>query len=165
MNTTDASIRLAFDALQSRYIAAVDRQRMEDWLQTFASDEHAAYICNSAENVEGGLGIAWILDDCHARLQDRVTFVTKVWKGTYTPYKTRHVVQCTSWKSGPDETCFSFESNFIVTYTSSDIRGTETLATGVYLDTVRFEADGLKFLKKEVIVDNPILQRYLVFPL
>lgn len=165
MNTMDMATRFAFDALQSRYIAAVDRQRMDDWLATFSTDEQASYICTSAENVEGGLGIAWILDDCRDRLHDRVTFVTKVWSGTYSAHRTRHVVQCTSWKPGAEDGSFVFESNFIVTYSAADIRGTEILATGTYQDTVRFEAGELKFLRKEVVVDNHVLQRYLVFPL
>ena len=165
MNTVDTTTRFAFDTLQSTYVAAVDNQRMDDWLKTFSVDESASYVCTSAENLEGGLGIAWILDDCHARLEDRVTFVTRVWDGTYSAHRTRHVVQCTSWKPGPDDESYAFESNFIVTYTASDIRGTEILATGIYRDIVRFEAAGLRFLKKEVVVDNPVLQRYLVFPL
>lgn len=164
MSEVSFEVLMAFDSLQSQYVAAVDKQDMDGWLGTFADDESAAYVCTTAENVEAGLKIAWILDDCRARLLDRVTFVRKVWTGTYAAHRTRHVSQRTAWKPS-EEGYFAVESNFIVTYTAADVRGTEVFATGIYQDLVRFEGGRLKFMKKQVVVDCPILNRYLVFPL
>ena len=164
MSEVPLEVLMAFDSLQSQYVSAIDRQNMDGWLQTFANDESAAYVCTTAENVEAGFGVAWILDDCRARLLDRVTIVTKVWAGTYTAHRTRHVTQRTSWKAANAEH-FAFESNFIVTYSSAEVRRTEVFATGVYHDIVRFENGKLRFMKKQAVVDGPILNRYLVFPL
>ena len=164
MSAVPFEVLMAFDTLQSRYIAALDKQYMPGWIDTFSNDESSAYICTTAENVEAGLRVAWILDDCRARLHDRVTFVDKVWAGTYNVHRTRHVTQRTSW-TALEKQDFAFESNFIVTYSSADVRRTEVFATGVYHDVVRFEAGELKFVKKQVVVDGHILNRYLVFPL
>ena len=164
MSEVPFEVLMAFDSLQSQYVAAIDKQSMDGWLQTFANDESAAYVCTTAENVEAGLRIAWILDACRARLLDRVTFVNKVWAGTYSAHRTRHVTQRTSWKAA-DAEHFAFESNFIVTYSSADVRRTEVFATGVYHDIVRFENGKLRFMKKQAVVDGHILNRYLVFPL
>ena len=164
MSAVPFEVLMEFDALQGRYVAALDKQDMDGWLDTFCNDESAAYICTTAENVEAGFRVAWILDDCRARLHDRVTFVNKVWVGTYNVHRTRHVTQrtsCTALEAGD----FAFKSNLIVTYSSADVRRTEVFASGVYHDVVRFEAGELKFMKKEVVVDGHILNRYLVFPL
>ena len=64
-----------------------------------------------------------------------------------------------------DEGLFAFESSFIVTYCSADVRRTEVFATGAYHDLVRFETGELKFMKRQAVVDNHIVNRYLVFPL
>ena len=84
--------------------------------------------------------------------------------GYVSAHRTRHVSQRTAWKPS-EEGYFAVESNFIVTYTGHDVRGTEVFATGIYQDLVRFEIWQLKFMKKQVVVDCPILNRYLVFPL
>ena len=165
MSMLDFSVLNAFDVLQCKYIAALDHQKMKDWLETFSKEDSTSYICTTAENSEGGFELAWILDDCRARLEDRVTFVTKIWAGTYSAHRTRHLCQRTSWKA-LDENRLEFESNFLVTYTATDLRQTEVFATGVYRDIVSHDETGeMKFLKKEVIVDTHILHRYLVFPL
>ncbi|MCG3775775.1 MAG: hypothetical protein JW395_2619 [Nitrospira sp.] len=164
MTSVNVDVLMAFDALQGQYAAALDKQRMQDWLATFSNDESAAYVCTTAENVEAGFKIAWILDDCRARLLDRVTFVTKVWAGTYNEHRTRRVAQRTAWNP-LDDGQFAFESSFIATYCSADVRRAEVFATGTYNDVVRFEAGELKFMKRQVIVDGHILNRYLVYPL
>ena len=101
---------------KSSYIAALDSKDMHGWLDTFAAD--GSYICIAAENEESGLPLALMMDDCHERLEDRVTYVTKVWAGTFEDYQTRHFVQriaCTP--KGGD--LYETVSNFTVFYTDS----------------------------------------------
>ena len=164
MSVIDIETLAAIDGLQVRYLAALDAQNMADWLATFSEDEGASYICTTAESVEADLRVALILDDCRARLKDRVTYVTKIWAGTYTEHRTRHFVQRTECRRA-EENLFEVKSNFMVTYTSSETLRAEVLATGVYLDRIGIEANGARFLSKKAITDTHVLHRYLVYPL
>lgn len=156
------------DELQARYIAALDNKRFDDWVASFTEAPEASYICTTAENVEHNLPLAWIMDDCHARLEDRVTFITKIWAGTYTDYRTRHFVQRTACRqidgAGTDGV-YEVETNFMILYTPADTGRAEVFADGVYRDRVRISGDDAVFLEKTAITDTPVVQRYVVFPL
>jgi 3-phenylpropionate/cinnamic acid dioxygenase small subunit len=164
MTSIAADVLSKIDELQVRYIAALDSKRMNDWLATFTTDADTSYICTTAESVEADLPLALMLDDCHARLEDRVSFITKIWAGTYSDYRTRHFIQRTACRA-TDDGLFEVETNFSVSYTPSDTGRAETFATGVYLDRVMVGADGASFRSKKVITDNAAVERYVVYPL
>jgi len=149
------------DALQTRYIAALDSKDMAGWLDTFASD--GSYICIANENEESGLPLALMMDDCHERLEDRVTYVTKVWAGTFEDYQTRHFVQriaCTP--KGGD--LYETVSNFTVFYTDS-AGNTGTLVCGRYVDKIVLGSGGAKLKSRRAVMDTNVAPRYIVYPL
>lgn len=164
MKLTRAEVIERIDALQLRYISALDSKKMQDWLATFSSQPDASYICTTAESVEANLPLALILDDCHARLEDRVTFVTQVWAGTYTDYRTRHFVQRTLVREAGDGV-YDVESNYLILYTVTDTNRSEVFSNGVYLDRIRMTPAGAEFVSKKVIADSSVVQRYVVFPM
>nr|ART38058.1 F126 [uncultured bacterium] len=149
------------DALQTRYIAALDSKDMAGWLDTFASD--GSYICIANENEESGLPLALMMDDCHERLEDRVTYVTKVWAGTFEDYQTRHFVQriaCTP--KGGD--LYETVSNFTVFYTDS-AGNTGTLVCGRYVDQIVLGSGGAKLKSRRAVMDTNVAPRYIVYPI
>jgi len=149
------------DALQTRYIAALDGKDMPGWLDTFASD--GSYICIAAENEAAGLPLALMMDDCHERLEDRVTYVTKVWAGTFEDYQTRHFVQriaCTA--KGGD--LYETVSNFTVFYTDS-AGNTGTLVCGRYVDQIVLGSGGAKLKSRRAVMDTNVAPRYIVYPI
>lgn len=152
------------DALQLAYIDALDSHDMRAWLATFSKVPEASYLCTTGENVDAALPIAFIMDDCHARLEDRVTFVDKVWRGTYQFYQTRHMVQrvrCT--RAGPNQ--FQVKTNFIVCFSSEENGIAELLTTGVYLDEIELNSKEALFRSKRAITDTSVLPHYIVYPL
>jgi len=161
---TKPEVLAAIDALQLRYIGALDDKDMSGWLATFSTQADAAYFLTTAQNVDENLPLGLIHDDNHARLEDRVTFVTKIWAGTYQDYQTRHFVQrtaCRDLGNGLHEV----ESNFMILYTPADTGRAEVFADGVYLDCIQVEGDSAVFVSKKAITDTPVVQRYVVFPL
>jgi 3-phenylpropionate/cinnamic acid dioxygenase small subunit len=164
MSSVAADVLSKIDELQVRYIAALDGKRMNDWLATFTTDADASYICTTAENVEAGLPLALMLDDCHARLQDRVSFITRIWAGTYTDYRTRHFIQRTACRP-LDDGLYETETNFSISYVPGDTGRAEMFATGVYLDRIAVGPEGAAFRSKKVVTDNAVVERYVVFPL
>jgi 3-phenylpropionate/cinnamic acid dioxygenase small subunit len=150
------------DELQARYIDALDNKAMDRWLDAF--DAQGSYICRTAEAEDAGLPVSLILDDCRARLEDRVKFVTQVWSGTYQDYRTRHLTQRIAYRE-VSPGLFAVRSNFIVTYTSKDGGRSEVFTSGVYLDQVVVEGGRARFRSKIAITDVPILPHYMVYPL
>jgi anthranilate 1,2-dioxygenase small subunit len=156
----DPTVLLQIDALQMKYLAALDRRDLDAWLACFA--EEASYTCITRENSDANLPVALMLDDCRARLKDRVKFVNEVWSGTFEDYATRHFVQrfeCTQAEDGG----LSVLSNFMVSYTNR--RGaSDILVTGVYEDDIGLRHEGACFRAKRAVLDTVTTPRYLVYP-
>ena len=156
----DLAVLAQVDDLQMMYLSALDRHDLEGWLNCFA--EEASYTCITRENDEAGLPVALMLDDCRARLKDRVKFVNEVWSGTFEDYTTRHFVQrfkCTTATDGGIKVL----SNFMVSYTNR--RGaSDILVTGVYQDEIQIANGGPLFKSKRAVLDTVTTPRYLVYP-
>lgn len=150
------------DDLQRRYAAALDRRDLAAWLDCFSQDSASAYFCTAAENVDNGLQIALMYDDCRARLEDRVTFITKVWAGTFQPYRTRHFVQRigTPTRSGGQ---LHVVSNFSIAITPEG-GSSSLLAVGQYEDDIVLDRGEPRFLRKRAVYDTTVLPRYIVYP-
>lgn len=158
----NADVLNAIDALQARYITALDTQDMTGWLATFSTDPAASYICISAENDQRGLPIALMLDDNRGRLEDRVSIVTKVWTGTYQAYRTRHFVQRLECREAGPRTC-EVTSNFLLAMTPQG-GVSSLLTTGVYRDLVEVSPTGALLRQRRAVYDADALPRYVVFP-
>ena len=127
----------SLDVLQA-YISALDGKAMKAWLDTFDDDPDASYICTARNDVECGLKVAMMLDDCRDRLIDRCTFIEDIWAGTFQDYRTRHFAQRVTAERRED---------------------------GTYEDIIRMDGGRCRFLSRTAVTDNSVLPRYLVFPL
>jgi len=156
---TDADTLARIDALQTRYARALDAKDMAGWTGCFG--EEASYVCIARENVEQDLPVAIMMDDSLARIRDRVTYIEKVWSGTFEDYQTRHFVQRVGCVArGP---LIAVESNFIVAYTNARGRS-EILVAGTYEDEIELRDGEARFRAKKAILDTVTTPRYLVYP-
>ncbi len=156
----DAATLARIDALQQRYARVLDARDMAGWAGCFG--ENASYICIPRENVEQDLPVALMMDDSLARIHDRVTYIAKVWVGTFEDYQTRHFVQridCA--RRGPG--LVAVESNFMVAYTSARGRS-EILVAGTYEDAIELGPGDATFRAKKAVLDTVTTPRYLVYP-
>jgi len=160
----DPHVLAQIDDLQVRYATALDDRDMQRWLETFLEVPEASYICTNAEAKKAGHRTAMMLDDCYARIQDRVTFITKIWVGTFQDYQTRHVVQRLQVKL-EDDGCYRVRSSFLCSYTPEETGRTSLLASGIYEDVVVVKPDGARFLSRTAIFDANVLSHYLIYPL
>ena len=153
------------DALQNRYITALDGKDLAGWADCFSQADDASYICRSAENEANGWPIALMLDDCRARIEDRIMFITKIWVGTFQDYRTRHFVQRVACEraGGAAGGLWRVRSHFSIEYTLDPSRS-QTLATGVYEDIVEINGAEARFRSKKAIYDTPVLPQYIVYP-
>jgi len=103
-----------------------------------------------------------MLDDSRARLEDRVSIVTKVWAGTYQAYRTRHFFQRLACREAAPGR-FEVMSNFSIAMTPEG--GVSTLlTTGVYRDLIEVTPAGALLRQRRAVYDADALPRYVVFP-
>jgi 3-phenylpropionate/cinnamic acid dioxygenase small subunit len=164
MTRLNADELTLIDELQASYIDALDRKNLDRWLNSFAEDPDASYTCISRDNVERGLKVAMMLDDCRDRLIDRCTFIDKIWAGTFQDYRTRHFVQRV-FAGRREDGLIDMRSHFSVLYTPDDTGISDLLVAGTYEDVIRIENDRGVFFSRNAITDTAVLPRYLVFPL
>ena len=93
-----------------------------------------------------------------------MTYVTKIWAGTFQNYQTRHLTQPLRTRLLDRETV-EMTSGFVVYYTAEESGVTEVLVSGEYEDVVRLGPAGARFFSKKTILDTSVLPRYLVYPL
>ena len=162
MKTVAADILAQIDALQAEYVHALDNKDFHRWVDTFDTAEDTSYICTAAENEDHNLPIALMYDDCRLRIEDRVTFIEKIWVGTFQDYRSRHFIQPTRCEQSGDNT-YAVETNFLIVYTPESGRSDVQVA-GVYLDEVIMSDSGAKFKSRKAIYDTTVLPRYIVYP-
>ncbi len=149
------------ELLNRSYMRALDRKDMQGWLATFASN--GSYICISEENERRGFPIAYMLDDCYARLQDRVIQVLDIQDDAIEHYQPRHfsqLIDIEPLRGGH----YRVESNFSVTYTPADTGRSALLAAGQYIDEVAVNGTA-KFVQRKAVVDTNVLPRYIAYPI
>ncbi|MGB4765519.1 MAG: aromatic-ring-hydroxylating dioxygenase subunit beta [Rugosibacter sp.] len=159
--TITAAHSAAIDALHTAYLGALDKGDMAAWASTFATD-NARYFCVSTENDRRGLPLALMYDDCRGRIDDRVSFVTKVWAGTYEPYRTRHFIQRLSCEAAGNNQ-YRVTSGFTIMM-SAEGGTTAVLTSGEYRDLIEIQGDSAVFCERRAVYDADVLPRYIVFP-
>ncbi|NIR31350.1 MAG: aromatic-ring-hydroxylating dioxygenase subunit beta [Gammaproteobacteria bacterium] len=159
--STGSEVRELVQALQHRYVDALDSKDMAGWLACF--DQDGAYYVTGADNEAAGLPICLMMDDSYERLVDRVTYVTKVWPGSFEDYQTRHFVQPLHVESHADG-LYRVQSNVAVFAT--DPRGrTSLFVAGRYEDLVRITGGAALFKERRVIMDTFATPGVVVYPL
>ncbi len=149
--------------LQLRYVSALDGKDIAGWLGCFANRPDASYVFTTRESVEAGLPVAMMLDDCRARLEDRVTFITKIWNGTFQDYQMRHFVQQVSAQKSDE--LWRVRSNFRVECVPNGRDQRIETVCGVYEDLIDARAEAAVIVARKVITDVSVLPRYLVYPI
>lgn len=150
----------AAQRLQQAYADALDRRDMPAWLATFAQD--ASYELTTQENRRLKLPVGMMMDDCHARLRDRVKYVEEVWNHAVEHYQTRHIVYPLALTPSDDH--WRMRCNFVVYYTPSDGH-TKPLVAGQYEDLIRVQDGAAQFVSKCAIMDTAVPPHYLIYPI
>ena len=150
--------------LEERYVEALDLRRMEAWLDCFTED--GAYYVTGADNEADGLPLCLMMDDCRARLEDRVTFVNEVWPGSFEDYRTRHFVQPLRLEPDGDGASGRYRALANFTVFATDARGrTHLFVAGEYRDRIRIEDGDCRYAERRVVMDTFTTPGVIVYPL
>ncbi|MFK8162339.1 MAG: aromatic-ring-hydroxylating dioxygenase subunit beta [Lewinella sp.] len=161
MSKISAEIIRQIERLNGDYICALDALDMSAWLACF--NKRGQYTFISEENYRRSLPIAFMLDDCYERLQDRVTQVEDIQSDSTEHYQTRHFTQLTS-VTVSDDGGYRAEFNFNVYYTRRDTNQTQLLCVGRYIDLIDISTVGASYIDRKVVTDTNVLPRYIAYP-
>lgn len=165
MTTVDAQFfekKEMISDLLTQYVMVVDdKNRLSEWPDFFA--DNGAYYVYTKENYEFGLPMAIVMDDNKGRILDRVRAIQLIWKDHFDDLIPCHTISTPSLRF-VDDTYAELTTNFTVSIVKLD-KGPYVFS-GRYLDKIVVTHDRkAKFIEKKVILDNPVLPTYLVYPL
>jgi len=162
MSEIEADVIFSIENLNRDYICALDKLDMNKWLACF--NKQGTYTLISNENERNGLPIAFMLDDCYERLQDRVTQVVDIQEDSTEHYQTRHMTQLTNITDLGDNR-YRVDFNFTTFYTQDLIEKTNLLGAGRYEDIILVENGKASFIQRKAVLDTNVLPRYVAYPI
>lgn len=156
--SADLMLRLELSALQDRYMAAIDNDRLEDWPKLFT--EECLYVIISKENEDQGLPAPVIYCDNARMLRDRVLSLRNA--NIYEKPAYRHFVS--GLEIAEEEGGWTMSSSYVVINTSQ-AGESSVYQAGRYQDRVVRTEDGLRFRQKRCIYDTLRVQTLLAYPI
>lgn len=156
---TDSQTFLELISLYSNYAAAVDSAQWDLWVEFFADD--CEYKIQPRENYERGFPLCTLALLSKDMLKDRVYGIHETLY--HDPYYQRHVVGLPIIREHKDGIIVA-EANYAVFRTK--LSGESTVFNvGRYLDRIRQDANGLKFISRLCIYDSEMIPNSLIYPI
>jgi len=151
--------RAALSDLMAEYGAAIDEDRLEDWVELF--EEACDYRIVTRENVEQGLPNVLMWCDNKNMLRDRVESYRNV--NLYNLHYDRHVIGPLRLRGEKDGVC-SFEASYGLFQT--DLEGSSRLfSVGRYRVEARIEGDVARLKSVTVVADTGLVPSLLATPI
>jgi anthranilate 1,2-dioxygenase small subunit len=157
-NVDDAA-RRQIEALNTRYIRAIDDDQLEAWPALFT--EKCLYRVVTRENFARGFALP--LMECASRgmLMDRVTGYRRV--NVYEPQRYTHMLSGLTLER-LDATRLAAKQNYVVIRTM--VTGEMMIfSAGLYLDKIVLDAEGARFEERIVVQESRRVDTLLVIPL
>lgn len=155
---TDAEAKAALAELLAEYAERIDDDRLEDWLELFASE--CSYCVTPRENHDLGLPQPLILCENRAMLADRVVAYRNA--NIYNIHRDRHVVGLPLVRKGEDG-AWSLAASFALYQTDSEGR-TSLFVAGQYRAAAIFAAGRPLVRDMLVLLDTAAIPALLATP-
>lgn len=156
---SDVVLRLEMQALQDKYMAAIDNDKLEDWPGFFVED--CRYEIIPKENAAAGLPIPIVYCDSAAMLRDRVISLRHA--NIYAQPYYRHFLSGLACQR-IDDNRVEMTSSYLVINTT--IEGVSYVyQAGRYEDIVVKTNDGWRFKIKRAVYDTSRVQTLLAYPI
>lgn len=155
----DITTWFELNMLQSRYLNALDNDRLEEWPTLFTED--CRYEIVPKENADMGLPVGIIYCTNQRMLRDRVVSLRNA--NIFEAHSYRHLVSGLVVTGGAgSELCT--ESNYVVVQTRANGESSVYQA-GKYYDKVVRTGNGWLYREKRVIYDTSRVQTLLATPI
>jgi anthranilate 1,2-dioxygenase small subunit len=148
------------DQFNAAYAAALDEQRLADWVEMFTED--AFYIVISRENADKGLPVGLIYCDSKAMIYDRAFALEKT--AMFAPRYLRHIIGNLQVLGEEGQGTIRARANYAVIQVLYDRPEAKLHQVGVYHDVFRRVDGALKLVERRCIYDNLLVDNALCLP-
>jgi anthranilate 1,2-dioxygenase small subunit len=142
------------------YAAALDEQRLTDWVEMFTDD--AFYAVISRENADRGMPVGLIYCDSKAMIYDRAFALEKT--AMFAPRYLRHFISNLQVLGEDQVGAIRARANYIVIQVLYDRPEAKLHQVGIYHDVFRRVDGALKLAERRCIYDNLLVDNALCLP-
>jgi len=153
-------LRNEVEVFNAAYAAALDEQRLSDWVEMFTDE--ALYVVISRENFDRGLPVGLIYCENKGMIHDRAFALEKT--AMFAPRYLRHIVgnlQVLGENTGGE---IRARANYVVLQVLFDRPDAKLHQVGVYHDVFRRIGGELKLAERRCVYDNLLVDNALCLP-
>jgi anthranilate 1,2-dioxygenase small subunit len=148
------------DTFNSAYAAALDEQRLTDWVEMFTDD--AFYVVISRENADRGMPVGLIYCENKGMIFDRAFALEKT--AMFAPRYLRHLIGNLQILGEEQDGTFRARSNYVLMQVLYDRPDARLHQVGVYQDVFRRVDGALKLAERRCIYDSLLIDNALCLP-
>jgi anthranilate 1,2-dioxygenase small subunit len=153
-------LRHEIETFNTLYAAALDEQRLMDWVDLFTDD--ALYVVLSRENFERNLPVGLIYCENRGMIRDRAFALDET--AMFAPRYMRHLIANLSVSTEAADGTITARANYAVLQVLFDRPDATLHQVGTYYDRFRRTANGLKLAERRCVYDNLLVPNALCLP-
>ena len=148
------------ETFNTRYAAALDEQRLEDWIEMFTDD--ALYVVVSRENFDRGLPAGLIYCENKAMIRDRAFALKET--TMFAPRYLRHLIGNLAVLGEDQRGSIKATANYVLMQVLFDRPDAKLHQVGVYRDLFRREGGELKLAERRCVYDSLLIDNAMCLP-
>lgn len=153
-------LRHEVEMFNAAYAAALDEQRLSNWVEMFADD--ALYVVISRENFDRGMPVGLIYCENKGMIHDRAFALEKT--AMFAPRYLRHIVGNLQVLGENAAGEIRARANYVVLQVLFDRPDAKLHQVGVYHDVFRRIGGELKLAERRCVYDNLLVDNALCLP-
>jgi anthranilate 1,2-dioxygenase small subunit len=142
------------------YAAALDEQRLIDWVEMFTED--AFYVVISRENADHGMPVGLIYCDSKRMIHDRAFALEKT--TMFAPRYLRHIIGNLQILGEAPDGAIRARANYVLVQVLYDRPEAKLHQVGAYHDVFRRVDGALKLAERRCIYDSLLIDNALCLP-
>jgi len=148
------------ETFNGAYAAALDEQRLMDWVEMFTDD--ASYVVISRENADRGMPVGLIYCENKGMIFDRAFALEKT--TMFAPRYLRHIIGNLQVLAEEENGDIRARANYVVLQVLFDRPEAKLHQVGVYYDRFRRAGDQLKLAERRCVYDSLLVDNALCIP-
>jgi len=148
------------ETFNTAYAAALDEQRLTDWVEMFTDD--AFYVVISRENADRGMPVGLIYCENKGMIYDRAFALDKT--AMFAPRYLRHIIGNLQLLGEDQNGDIRARANYVVLQVLFDRPDAKLHQVGVYHDKFRRVGDVIKLAERRCVYDNLLVDNALCLP-
>jgi anthranilate 1,2-dioxygenase small subunit len=148
------------ETFNTRYAAALDEQRLEDWIEMFTDD--ALYVVVSRENFDRGLPAGLIYCENKGMIRDRAFALKET--TMFAPRYLRHLIGNLAVLGQDERGHIKAAANYVLMQVLFDRPDAKLHQVGVYRDVFRREGGELKLAERRCVYDSLLIDNAMCLP-